>query len=154
MPSETITRTVVETGSLMPLVTLLSARSAVARIWIGPCTVPAWNDAVAMPLTVCVATDAPVTGPLTELADRRASPFGLVTISSSTLSKPVLPMLGSGTGCPPPSSTWIVSTEFWLPPEPDRYTPVGEGAIVTDAGTRTRCVLHGECYRRGNVARS
>ena len=112
MPSETITENVADTGSAMPLVTLLSERSAVARIWIGPCTVPAWNEAVATPCTVCVATDVPVTGPVTAFAERRASPFGFVTISSSTLSTPELPMSGSGTGCRPPSSTLTVSTEF------------------------------------------
>ena len=55
-----MTENVAETGSAMPFVTLLSERSAVARIWIGPCTLPDWNDAVATPWIVCVATDAPV----------------------------------------------------------------------------------------------
>ena len=75
---------------------------------------------VATPCTVCVETLAPETGPETEFADRRASPFGLVTISSSTLSAPELPFAGSGTGCAPPSRTLIVSTELWLPFEPEK----------------------------------
>ena len=115
-----MTENVEETGSLMPLVTLLSERSAVARIWIGPCTEPAWNEAVAMPCTVCVTTVVPVTAPPTELAESRASPFGFVTISICTLSAPELPLAGSGTGWPPPSSTCTESVEFCVPFEPER----------------------------------
>ena len=51
LPSDTMTEVVDVTGSWMPLLTLLSARSTVALICIGPCSVlgPAWNDTVATP---------------------------------------------------------------------------------------------------------
>ena len=67
-----------------------------------------------------MATLGPETEPDAEFAERRAPPAGLVTTSSSTLSAPEFPFVGFGTGCWPPSRTVIVSTELWLPFEPEK----------------------------------
>ena len=76
LPSETMTEVVWLTGSWMPLLTLLSARSTVVRIWIGTCGVEslAWNEAIAMPCTEWVVTLVPVAEPPAEAVLSNALP--------------------------------------------------------------------------------
>ena len=75
LPSDTATLVVAEIGSLMPLLTLLSARSTVARICTGPGgkVVPDWNDTVAMPAVVFAITLDPLP-PFPESMPPPASP--------------------------------------------------------------------------------
>ena len=113
LPSDTTTVVVADIGSAMPLLTLLSERSTVARTCSGPCTVPAWKDAAAMPLIVLVSTLTPLLGPPAEVAER-IDPPALPMISTLTLSTAP----GFGTGWLAPSRTWMLITELVEPPEP------------------------------------
>ena len=117
LPSDTMIDVVNETGSWMPLLTLLSARSTVARICTGPCGVwsPAWNETTATPCTVCEVTVTPVAEPLLNVALP-----ALPMIWNWMLSTPLLPLTGSGINWPAPSRTVAVIDDVLLPPEPGR----------------------------------
>ncbi|WP_386070675.1 hypothetical protein ACFJIW_08530 [Tahibacter sp. UC22_41] len=115
LPSETTTLSVAVSGSVMPLSTLLSARSTVTRICTGPWVVPARNDAEATPCTVRVLTLEPVLEP--------PAPRALIvpkleppTTSNCTLLKAVLPLPGLGTNWPPPSRTTALMMVLLEPP--------------------------------------
>ncbi len=116
LPSETTTVAVALTGSWIWLSTLLSPRSAVTLTCTGPCTVPAWNVTLAIPLWVTVSTLVPVTDcPAALMPVKRASLPAGPMIWNSTLSNP----FGSATPTLLPSVTFARTTVLCGPPEPD-----------------------------------